>query len=151
MQEVNEQQLALEKLKPFVGSWNGDGIFLEGAGDSAGAQLVVTDAYKWLDGNFFLIDSNMLDYGSGKLKAHRIFGYNETTKMYTINAFDNTGFAREYTGKEDDVENSWHFTGEYERVTFSFSEDSNQLKTYWERMIEGKWVPLCKTQESRIV
>lgn len=150
MQEVNEHQLALEKLIPFVGSWNGSGVFLEGAGESAGAQLVVSDTYEWLEGNFFLVDSNVLDYGSGKLKAHRIFGYNETTKMYTINAFDNTGYAREYTGKKDDTaENSWHFTGEYERVTFSFGEDGNQLNTYWEIMIDGKWVPLCKTQETK--
>lgn len=150
MPGVNEHELNLKNLMPFVGRWKGDGIFLEGAGDSAGSQVVVTDTYEWLPGKFFLVDSNVLDYGSGKLQAHRVVGYDVATETHTINAFDNTGFAREYRGGRDVADqNNWHFSGEYERVTFNFSEDGTQLNTYWERMVDGRWLPLCKTQENR--
>lgn len=145
----HETETVIEKLTSFVGIWKGDGIFLEGAGDLAQSQLVVSDSYNWLPGEYFLVDTNMLDYGSGKLQAHRIVGYDKATSQYTIHAFDNAGFTRLYKGgiiKQDE----WHFDGEQERVTFTFSDNNNQLNTYWENLIDGKWTPLCRTHETRM-
>lgn len=146
MQEVIKT--AIGKLKPFVGTWRGEGVFLEGAGDLAQSQLVVTDDYSWLPGKYFLVDSNMLDYGSGKLQAHRIVGYDTVTNQHTIHAFDNKGFARLYKGGITST-TEWHFDGEQERVTFTFNDDT-KLTTYWEILINEKWVPLCRTQETRV-
>lgn len=140
---------AMEKLKPFLGIWRGEGVFLEGAGKLAQSQLIVTDDYGWLPGERFIVDSNMLDYGSDKLQAHRIIGYDEKTGQYTINAFDNGGFARLYVGGQT-KQDEWYFAGEKERVTFTFSDNSAQLNTSWEILIDGNWMPLCKTKENRV-
>lgn len=141
-------QKAFEKLAVLVGTWQGTGTFLEGAGPGAGSSLKAHEAYQWLPGGYFLVDNSSLDFGVGALEAHRVIGYDEQAKAYVMHAFDSIGFAREYKGKVDgDV---WHFSGETERVTLTLSDNNKRLETFWENSTDGKqWQSLCKTEQTK--
>jgi hypothetical protein len=95
-----------------------------------------------------LIDNSSLNFGVGALEAHRVIGYDEKAGNYVMHAFDSIGFAREYTGTVEG--NVWHFKGESERVTLTWSDDNKHLVTLWENSTDGKqWLPLCKTEQTK--
>jgi Protein of unknown function (DUF1579) len=141
--------LALQRLAAFAGNWKGTGTFLEGAGPGEGTRLKTDEQYAWLAGGSFLLYDGSLEFGAGKLIAHRVIGYDEADGSYTMHAFDSLGFARAYRGKvAGDI---WIFQGEKERATFAFSEGGGVLETFWENSQEGEhWTPLCRTQETKL-
>jgi len=139
---------ALKPLDVFIGAWAGEGQFKEGATGAENAPITAEEKYEWLPGGFFLIYRGGLDFGSGKLEAIRVIGYDSVAKAYIMRAYDSTGFERVYDGQVNgDV---WHFKGEGERVTFTLSDDNQTMAIAWERSEDGEhWIPLCEYKETK--
>ncbi len=142
----------LKKLDFLAGDWTSEGTMKAGP-DMPGGKFTMTTHAEWLDGNFFLIEHNHGDMGPmGKITELSALGYDTDRKLYTYNAFNNTGQAESATGTLNGDTWTWlsdeHFNGMTMKGRFTMkvlSPTSYEMKyelsqdgTNWTTGMEGK-------------
>ncbi|WP_421940265.1 hypothetical protein [Pedobacter sp.] len=76
---------ALDLLNGFVGNWKTEGTLPNGT------IIQGSDAYEWLDGNFFLLHHVNVRIGDRISKSIEIFHYDELEDVFRAQSFDNEG------------------------------------------------------------
>jgi hypothetical protein len=79
-----------KKLAYFVGHWNTEGIMKPGP-FGPGGKFTSNDQNTWLPGGFFLVLHSDGNSPLGASHQMAVMGYNPDEKVYTYDAFDNTG------------------------------------------------------------
>jgi hypothetical protein len=140
-QQLTAPPIELKQLEVFLGSWKADGEAKPGSPEAG--RMRTADTYEWYHGGFFMIDRGELRVDDNEPDKHVwMFGFDPSTGLYPIHAFDSRGNYRLYQAS---VENrTWTFTGEWERARIVFSEDGQRFTADWEFTVDGsRWAPLC--------
>ncbi|RZJ67359.1 MAG: DUF1579 domain-containing protein [Flavobacterium sp.] len=140
--KTTEIHMKPETLRAFTGHWGIVGRNLEGAGKDSEVEVVGTETFQWLAGDFFLQGNWNHDFGKATHSGTSIIGFDVDSETLVSHNFDNLGFSRRYELDTDGL--SWKFTGETERAIRTFSRDGESFDEKWEVNRGGKWKPLCE-------
>lgn len=139
-----------KNLGYFAGNWKLTGDVKAGP-MGPGGKFTATEHNEWLTGGFYLISHSQGTSSMGQEVTLAIFGYDSEKKVYTYDAYNNSGEAEHATGAFDGKVWTWsssfplgdktmktHFIvteGSPTSYTFKFemSEDGNN----WATVMEG--------------
>jgi hypothetical protein len=142
-----------EALAVFLGEWKAEGRSYGGTDQTGedpkanGVPWVSTHVGRWHTGSFYLVQDEKARPGGQVFDTLSVLGVDVATGEYVGHSFENHGFYRCYrVSREGDT---WTFSGEHERATIVFSEDSRKQTITWEWRPKGEWLPLCDRVASR--
>jgi hypothetical protein len=140
-----------QNLAYFAGNWNLNGDFKAGA-MGPGGKFTSTEHNEWLPGGFYLVSHSQGSSSMGKEVTLAIFGYDPQKKVYTYDAYNNTGEAEHATGSFDGTTWTWNsemsMGGQTMKSRFILQENSpksynfrfevSQDGTNWMSVMDGK-------------
>jgi hypothetical protein len=136
---TNAQQSPIERLAPFIGTWNVNARFPDRPDDVVTGVLV----YEWGPGESFLIQRSEA-VPLGFPDAITIVGIDESRNAYLQHYFDSRGVARLYQmGYEDGEWSLIRTTADFtpldfaQRYTGRFSDDLATIRGAWESSTDG--------------
>ena len=145
---------ALNKLDVFVGKWKVEGkSYAEGSSSEnlqvSSVEMIFVQTGEWLSGGFFLVNRWDGRVGESEFNGMEVIGYDAKSRTYISRMFDNGGNAPTYQISLHD--NVWTYSGELQRATFEFSDDSRTVKTHWDwrKTDSENWLPLCDLTASK--
>lgn len=121
-----------------------------GAMQGPEGKMTTTTKYEWLSGGFFVVGHSDGMSSLGPDHEMSVMGWNSDKKMYTYNAFDNTGQADVATGTVND--DTWSWTAdnmggtpmklrvtikEVSKTQFTFKMEVSQDGTTWMTAVES--------------
>ena len=130
----------LERLTPFLGAWDTDGLIrATGVGDASSFRVV--DTYERLPGGHFLVhrvDANMPE---GRAQGIEIIGYSRDRGDHPMHAFDSTGLASVIRARVE--QDTRTFLGDSLRFTGRFRDNGRTFDGTCEmRSVDGSsWQP----------
>ncbi|MGB3211686.1 MAG: DUF1579 family protein [Desulforhopalus sp.] len=135
-------------LDVFVGKWSTRGQTKATPSEPA-IDIIGTDTYKWLPGEFFMFHEVDVRMGDNEANAIEIIGYEPLSQTYPTQFFDNLGNTGTFEASVRD--GVWTFAAESERAEVVISEDSNTMTINWERTTDGSnWLPWMDLELIRI-
>ena len=137
-----------ELLNVFLGRWKVEGQNKAAAPVAPNTPVVGEESYEWLPGRFFIVYYWNRHFGENAHLGIGTIGYDPVKHTYTMQNYDNMGYARTYTGGLNN--GIWLFTGDNERVTIAFEGDGT-MKAKWDILSDDSdWLPLCELTETKI-
>ena len=123
-------------LNDFAGKWKTTGL-IKAANGSPEVYVHGYDSYEWWPGNFFLLHKADVFIGDERSETIEIISYDDSTKSYRMQYFDNKGSHGLMTARFDN--NKWRFQGETLRFRGSFNENKTIFSGTWEQSSGGNW------------
>src|SRR5690606_17287913 len=108
----------------------------------AGAHVVGTDVYEWLDGGHYVVHRVDVRVGGEPVRQLEIIGdYDAETTSYTAHSFDDRG--NHVVGRLGvDAHGVWTLHYGAERATLTVAPDGSSMSAYWARTDDGtSWLP----------
>jgi hypothetical protein len=137
------------RLEVFLGQWTVTGESVDVATGALGVPVTGEESYVFLPGRFFLLGHWDRRFASGTRHiGMTTIRYDAAARVYMASNVDNLGFARTYLVTPDD--DVWYFTGDWERATMRFGDDSRTMTIDWEVTKDGStWLPLCHLEATK--
>lgn len=121
----------LDLLNPLVGSWITKGQ------TASGENMIGTDIYDWIDGEFFMLHNVNVVVAGNKVTATEIIHYDDLDDVFRIQSFSNDGLITISTLKIiDDILLIFA-----DRERFQGCIKQNCIKGLWEKLINDEWQP----------
>ena len=151
-QEMPKPAPELKKLDYFAGNWKVEGEMKPGP-MGPGGKMSGTDAWGWMEGNFFLVNhSKFAGAGMGSGSGTAFMGYDADKKVYTYDEFNSMGETVHSTGTVEG--NTWTWLNEAKMgpqmmkgrftvmivspTSYTFKFEVSQDGTTWNTVMEGK-------------
>jgi hypothetical protein len=137
------------RLGYFIGTWKEVGTAHMGAMQGPEGKITTTTKYEWLPGGFFVVGHSDGMSSLGADHEMSVMGWNADKKMYTYNAYDNTGEADVAMGTVNG--DTWSWTAdnmggapmklrvtikEVSKTQYTFKMEASQDGTTWMTAIE---------------
>ncbi len=140
-----------KRLGYFIGSWHMEGDSKQSAFGPAG-KFIGDEKDEWLPGGFFVLAHSEGKGPMGEEKSISLMGYDQQKKVYTYDAYNNTGMHETSTGNYKDGIWTWsnemdmggkHIKGHFiikeaSPTTFTFKFENSVDNGPWETIMEGK-------------
>lgn len=135
------KDIAYTGLNKFIGNWKTHGVIL--ADDGPEIEIVGTDSYEWLPGDYFLLHTADVLMGNERSQTHEIIGYDKNAGHYTMQYYNNRGESGNMIARLD--RNQCTFESPALRFAGEFNEDGRVLSGNWQKPDEnGVWVNFIK-------
>lgn len=108
-QEMPKPGPELKKIGYLAGNWKTEGDMKAGP-MGPGGKFSGTDAWEWMEGNFFLVDHAKYTGPGIASSATAFMGYDADKKVYTYDQFDSMGETVHATGTVEG--NTWTWLNE---------------------------------------
>lgn len=130
----------LKKLNFLIGKWHTQGEILQDVSNSS-KEIRGMDTYEWISGGFFILHRVDVFMGNERAEAVEIIGYDENSKFYFMQSFDNNGASiTMYAVIEKSV--FFKFGDDRMRSVLKVSKDGNSMNAKWELSEDGtNWKP----------
>jgi len=140
---------ALRRLTVFTGKWKMEGKNFAAVPGTPDMPVKGTVTYEWMAGQFFLVFHWDRNSGSSKHTGMGVIGYDHEYDGLNTTNYDNLGYMRRYKIMHEN--NTWKFSGEYERATIVFAGDNKSFTERWEISADGwNWKPLCELKATTV-
>jgi len=138
-----------KRLEVFIGKWIAEGVNMEGS-PIPGSKITEVESYEWQTGEFFLLHRGELRPADLEpFNYLQVIGYDVSSQTYPVYYFDSQNNFRK--SEVTVYDNTWTFTGEYERASFVFSDDGSTITQHWEISRDGSnWLPLCEKTATKV-
>jgi hypothetical protein len=137
-----------DMLEMFIGTWQVRGYNEPSPLGSGRTEVMGTQKYVWLPGEFFVRGSWNHRFGARVHQGTSLLGFEPDQAAYFAHIFDNLGYARTYVVAL--AGRVWTFSGQFERATFAFSEDCDRYQETWELTRDGHtWLLLGALEATR--
>ncbi|RDC58202.1 hypothetical protein DU508_04465 [Pedobacter chinensis] len=131
----------LNLLAPYIGTWNTEGKIVNGT------EIIGTDVYEWLDGEFFLSHKVDISLNNKKIKLLEIIYYDDLEDVFRSQSFDNNGNISISTIKI--IDDIILIFSDDERFQGRFK--SNSIEGSWEKHDGENWLPWMDIKLARKV
>lgn len=130
---------AMWRFSVFIGTWNTTGHVFA-VGHSPSTDLVATDTYLWLPGQYFILHEADARLGGAVARSIEVMGYDSERRIHVSRSYDDQGksedFVLELRGRR------WSIIGATVRFNGSFDASRNHLGGLWEmKPPKSRWLP----------
>ena len=145
----DDKTQALKRLDALVGKWVTELKPL--AEPQTDFQIIGTDTYTWMPGNFFLVHQVDVRMNGEPFQTTEMIGeYDTDQQTYAMRSFDSQGLYQVMHARVD-AKGVWTFIGDTTRATLTIAPDKNSMIAHWEqRSDDSDWQPWMDMRFTKI-